>query len=65
MNKLIRQSAVFNLICFLWLKIKAIADRSLSGGILRAIMNFFGRLTDASGIRQLFLSRCTTDEKWR
>ncbi|MBR6521242.1 MAG: O-antigen ligase family protein [Oscillospiraceae bacterium] len=65
MNKLIRQSAVFNIICFLWLKIKAIADRSLSGGILRAIMNFFGRLTDASGIRQLFLSRSATDEKWR
>lgn len=65
MNKLIRQSAVYNIICFLWLKIKAAAECSLAGGVLKSIMDFFGRLTNASGIRQMFLSRCATDEKWR
>ena len=37
MTKLIRQSAIYHLICFLWLKIKAAAVRSLSGGILGGI----------------------------
>ena len=65
MVKLIRQSAVYHVICFLWLKIKAAVEGSITGGILNKIMDFVGRLTDMSGIRRLFLSRCGTDEKWR
>ena len=65
MTKLIRQSAIYHLICFLWLKIKSAAVRSLSGGILGGIMDFVGRLAKGSGVRNLFVSRCSTDEKWR
>lgn len=65
MTKLIRQSAIYHLICFLWLKIKNAAVSSLSGGILSGIMDFFGRLTKGSGVRHIFSSNCSTDEKWR
>lgn len=65
MAKLIRQSAIYHLICFLWLKIKTAAVSSLAGGILGGIMDFFGRLVRCSGIRHIFTSGCSTDEKWR
>ncbi len=65
MAKLIRQSAIFNMICFLWLKIKNIAVHSVSAGVLGAIMDFFGRLSRNSGFGHIFVSKCSTDEKWR
>ncbi len=65
MSKLIRQSAVFNMLCFLWLKIKGLASGSLTAGLLGRIMDFFGRLTDRSGTKQIFTSNSATDSKWR
>lgn len=65
MTELIRQSAIFRLFYCLWLQIKTAAAGSVTGGLLRKILDFFGRLSDNSGTKHMFTSSCTTDRKWR